>query len=178
MASRLRSLKYLTLFMYYYYFIKNALFFPFIVARMVQYYLFSQTHAVDMRVDFCSRYTFVPQHCLYYTQVCTAFKEMCGKRVTEGVRAHILFYTDQPDKLFYEVKDHDTGKWFLEPLAYEDKIFVTLLYRYHIAVDKVSLKLGDGTVGDRHETLFVTLSGNTDETLVEIEIGETQTTHL
>ena len=46
------------------------------VTGVVHYYLFSQPGPVDVRVYFGGHDAFVPQHGLYDTQVCTAFKKV------------------------------------------------------------------------------------------------------
>lgn len=43
-----------------------------------------------MGVNLCGRYVAVAEHCLYASQVCTVHKQICSKRVPEGVRANML----------------------------------------------------------------------------------------
>jgi hypothetical protein len=53
---------------------------------MMMQYLVAQHGAVDMRVYLGRRDALVPKHTLYDSQVGTAFEQMSGERVAEGVR--------------------------------------------------------------------------------------------
>ncbi len=45
----------------------------------------SQEFPVEMSINFSGGNTFMSQHFLYGTQVCAAFHQVCGKRMTEGM---------------------------------------------------------------------------------------------
>jgi hypothetical protein len=61
-----------------------------IVARVVHQYLFTQSGAVDVQVYLGGGNGFVTEHLLNGTQVGPAFKQMCGKRVAQGMRAYLF----------------------------------------------------------------------------------------
>lgn len=60
------------------------------IARVVHQYLFAQSGAVDVQVYLGGGNGFVTEHLLNGTQVGSAFKQVCGKRVTQGVGAYLF----------------------------------------------------------------------------------------
>ena len=104
--------------------------------------LFTQSCTVDVGIYFRCLYALMTQHCLYHTQIRTAFQKMGGKRVTESMRADILLYPNHCNKLLDKMEHHYTGKRFLESSTYEDIILVTRFYLNPIAVAEIRLEFG------------------------------------
>lgn len=53
----------------------------------------------------------MPEHFLYSPEISTAFHEVCGKRVTEGVWRNGLFYAGFQRQIFDDIEDHDPGQF-------------------------------------------------------------------
>ena len=130
--------------------------------------LFTQSCTVDVGINFRCLYALMTQHCLYHTQIRTAFQKMGGKRVTESMRADILLYPHHGYKLLDKMEHHYTGKRFLESFTYEDIILVTRFDFNSATVAEIGLKLGYCPPGDWHQALFVTLACHTYELLGQI----------
>ena len=92
---------------------------------MMLYYLATQTTAINMRIYFGCRDTFVTEHRLYHSQIGTTLKQMCCKGVTEGVGTHTLFYSGEGGKFLYNMEDRYSGQRFSAALAYKYTIFAT-----------------------------------------------------
>src|SRR6187399_272920 len=61
---------------------------------------------IKVSIDLRCGYGFVTQHLLHGAQVCTAFYEVGGKRVTEGVRADRLLQADACRQAFDNIEYH------------------------------------------------------------------------
>ena len=60
---------------------------------MVFQNLLTKMAPVYMHIDFCGGNILVSQHSLNSTQVGTAFQQMGGETVAEGMRAYIFLYS-------------------------------------------------------------------------------------
>ena len=68
----------------------------------------SQHVAVNVHIDFCSRYAFVPQHTLNGPKVGPSFEQMRSKGVAEGMRTDIFLNANCLCLLFNQMKNHNT----------------------------------------------------------------------
>ena len=114
------------------------------VTGVVLYYLLAQAGAVDMGIYLGRSDALMPEHCLNHAQIGTALEQMRCKRVTEGMRTHILLYSSLMYQLFDKMEHHYARKAFLQSLANKNIVFVARLYRYHIPVEEVCFKLSYG----------------------------------
>ena len=142
----------------------------FFVPRMMLDNLLAEHIPVDMGIDFGGPDAFVPQHGLDSTQVGSAFQEVGGERVAEGVGANGLFQADETCQLLYYMEHHDAGDVFSEP-AYEHKVFVFGLYFCIAALYEIILQFVNGAGRDGHEALLASLAFHLDEAFVQIEVG-------
>ena len=71
---------------------KNIIPFLFSVSRLVVEDFFAEVGGVEVGVYLGGYQVFVAEHHLYYAQVGSAFEQMCGKGVAEGVGTDGLFY--------------------------------------------------------------------------------------
>ena len=55
----------------------------------------AQRRTVDVHIHLGGGYRLVSEHLLYGTQVGSSLKQMCGKAVAQGVRAHRFLYSSQ-----------------------------------------------------------------------------------
>ena len=74
------------------------------VAGVVGEDFVAQAGAVDVDIDFGRRDALMAQHLLDGTQVSTAFKQMGGKTVAQGVRADDLAHSGQLAQLLDDVE--------------------------------------------------------------------------
>ena len=111
--------------------------FAIFVTRMVLKNFFAQACSVDMRINFGSCDTLVPQHSLYYTQVGPTLKKMSGKGVTKSVRTDIFLNPRSLDEFFNNMKDRYSRKRFTASLTDEHIILIPGFYLDVVAVVEI-----------------------------------------
>ena len=96
-----------------------------VVAWVMKKDFLTQPGTVYMGINLGGRNAFVSQHGLNHTQVCSAFEEMCGKRVAECVWRHVFADAGFCTQVFYEMKNHDSTDIFYLS-SYSDKHVVLI----------------------------------------------------
>ena len=97
-----------------------------------------QTMGVHVGVYFGGSDAFMSQHALDGTQVGSAFQQVGGEGMPEGVGADVLLKPGGIGQLFDEMEDRDAGD-VLASFADEHIIFVPRFYRSRVPVDEVEL---------------------------------------
>jgi hypothetical protein len=64
---------------------------------------------VKMGINFRSGYALMPQHFLHGPEVCTAFHQVCGKRMPECMGRNAFLDVGFQGKILDDVKDHHPG---------------------------------------------------------------------
>ena len=142
---------------------------PPFVARMMLKNLLSETGAVDVSIYLRCSDVLMSEHCLYGSEVCSPFKEVCGEGVAESVGADCLFQANQFCEFFDYMEDHDAGDVFPEA-ADEDEVFVAWLYKSLDTLGEVVHELFYGTLGYGNKPLFAAFPFDFNETLIKIEV--------
>ena len=138
----------------------------------------TESRHVDMCIDNGGGYTLMTKHCLDGPEVGTALKEGCGEGVAEGVRRDGLLYAGIAGVLLHHNQNHRSGE-MMAAAVQEDIVLLAGLYVLHgVTVDEPQVELTYGGIGDRHQPLLGALTGDTDELLVEEEVGELQVDEL
>ena len=91
--------------------------------------------------------------------------------MAEGVWADVLGDAGLLRELLDEVENHDARN-VLAPSCQEEIIFEAGLYSPVVAIQEPIADFLDGTGGNRHQPLFVTLAGYFDKTFVKIQVGQ------
>ena len=127
-----------------------------------------------MRVNLRGGDAFVAEHLLHGAEVGTAFDEVRGERMAEGVRTHRLFNACVLHPLLDEHEDHLAGE--VRPSAVQkDVIFLALLdfqlftFAIHVVVHRFH-----GRLTNRNQPFFVALANYFDEAVIKKEVGKTQ----
>ena len=89
-----------------------------------------------MGVDFGGANAFMTQHALDGTQVGSAFQQVGGEGMAEGMWANGFLEPDVVGKLFDDVENHDAGD-VRAPFADEYKVFISLFDGYAVAVNEI-----------------------------------------
>ena len=110
------------------------------------------------------------QHTLDGSQIGSAFKQVSGKRVTEGMRTYRFVNSGHCGKILDDVKDHDTGQRTSAPDAQEQVRFGSR-FDFNVApVLQIEVYLMDGLAGYGNQTLLAAFSGNADETFIQEQV--------
>ena len=113
---------------------------------MVQEDFLAEVGAVYVHVDLGGVDALVAQHLLNGTQVGTAFEEMRGEGVAEGVRRHRGAYVGGDAQHAYDVEDGDARECRATAEAEEDEVLMARLGRDGVAVDEPGIEFVDGTL--------------------------------
>lgn len=139
-----------------------------LVSGMMLQYFLAQTAPVDMHVNLGRGNTFVPQHGLNDTQIGTAFQQVGGKGMTEGMGTDGFAQAALLDQLFYHVEYQDAGQLRTAPDTQKDIIFVPGTRLYPVAVGKPIAQLLYHPGRQRDDAFFVSLTHHSHKPFVQI----------
>ena len=123
--------------------------------------------AADVCVYFRGDDAFMPEHVLDHPQVGAVLNEMCGERMSEGVRGYAFPDIGDKSLLLYHLEHGYTAERLAEPVEEED-VVICILSRFrpesHVFRNGVRSHFSD-----RDKPFLVTFASDPDEALVEIK---------
>ena len=126
-------------------------------------HLFLQEASIEVRVDFRGRDLGVSQHFLNRPQVGTAFDEVGGETVAEGVGTHVFPNASRDDASLQHGEGH-LSRHFPSLAAQEQRVFVPFqrndvgAVMAQVVINAVARLLPYG-----HDALFVALADHSDK---------------
>ena len=147
------------------------------IPRMMQYDFAAQHLAVDVGIYLGCGDGFVTQHLLDGTQVGSAFQQVGGEGVAEGVGADGFGDAGAVGQLLDQVEDHD-ARDAVAPAGQEDVVLIAGLDAAVAAVHEPIVDFLDGAAGDGYQALLAAFALDADELLVEVEVAEAQVAQL
>ena len=140
------------------------------IARVVGEDFVTQAGAVDMDVDFGSRYALVAQHLLDGAQVGATFKQMGGEAVAQGVRTDVFSDAGQFAQLLDDVENHLAREHGAVTIQKEDVLTAAFCRLMVARLLQIEVDLFNGGGGDGYQALLVALALDDDIAFLQEEL--------
>ena len=132
--------------------------------------------AVDMGIDFCREYAFVPQHFLNGTKVSPVLYEVCREGMSEGVRRDFLAHARKQGLFLDHIEYCHPAEGLAETVQ---ERHVVIRRRICFGPDgKVILEFLRRDLSERDQPLLVPFSHYSEESLAQIDLRDLQGTGL